>query len=385
MKPVLKELARGVLARLPAPVQHGLVERYACSRIRAMSALRTPTSLIFFITNRCNERCGHCFYWKDLNTHTAELTIEEIETLVTSLDKPVSLALTGGEPFIRKDLPEIARLFNRINGCRVIGISTNATLADRIMSGCKEILETCDLDRFGVQISLDGLRETHDRIRKIPRAFERTLGVMEELIPLKERFPSFRPTINCCIQRDNIDEIEGFVRAMRRFDIPIRFAIIRGNAFGTYGLAPEVQAGVGPKDVETAALSADELEQAFRLIAELDRGPVGGFWTDMEKLKIEASLRMIKTGQRQVDCYNGRMEAIIYPQGNLAMCELTRPIGNLRDFDMDMARIWKSEAAEHMRGPISRCHCIHGCSLVTSIGLQPEMLLKKILDRPLAM
>jgi MoaA/NifB/PqqE/SkfB family radical SAM enzyme len=382
MHPIAKEISRGLLARLPPRLQLEIVGAYGRRKIRSFDRLETPTILTYFITNRCNERCDHCFYWKDLNVRVEELTLPEIERMVGSLRHPVSVSFTGGEPFLRKDIVEIARIFNRVNGCRVIGIATNATLPERTVGGCREMLRTCDLERLNVQISLDGLRETHDRIRRIPRAFDRTMEVMETLLPLRHEFPAFRPTINCCIQRDNLSEIEEFVATMRPFDVPIRFAVIRGNSYGTYGLSPEVQAGVDPKDMGTAELTPDELEEAYRRIDALDRGALGGFWSDLERRKIETTVRMIRTGERQVPCYNGRTEAVIYPTGDFAMCELTKPIGNLREYDLDVARIWASPAAEAMRGPISRCYCIHGCSLVTSLGLQPEILLQKILDRP---
>ncbi len=384
MKSIAKELSKSVFYRLPERLQLEVVRYYSRHKIRGFDRLDTPTILTYFITNRCNERCDHCFYWKDLNVRVEELTLEEIERMVASLRHPVSVSFTGGEPFIRKDIAEIARIFNAVNGCRVIGIATNATLADLTIGGCRRILESCDLDRLNVQISLDGRKETHDRIRRIPRAYERTLEVMRELIPLRDEYACFRPAINFCIQRDNLAEIEEFVATMRPFDIPIKFAVIRGNSYGTYALAPEVQAGVDPKDMGTAELTPDELEQAYRRIDALDRAPGGGFWTDMERRKIETTVRMIRTEQRQVDCYNGRTEAVIYPTGDFAMCELTKPIGNLREFDLDVAKIWHSEVANRMRGPISKCYCIHGCSLVTSLGLKPELMLQKILDRPRA-
>jgi len=157
--------------------------------------------------------------------------------------------------------------------------------------------------------------------------------------------------------------------------------VIRGNSYGTYDLAPEVQAGVDPKDLRTAELTPDEIESAYRRIQALDSGPLGGFWSDMERRKLATTVNMITTGQRQVPCYNGRVEAVIYPTGDFAMCELTKPIGNLRDYDLDIAKTWHSEAANQIRGPISKCYCIHGCSLVTSLGLQPDLLLKNILQR----
>jgi hypothetical protein len=44
-----------------------------------------------------------------------------------------------------------------------------------------------------------------------------------------------------------------------------------------------------------------------------------------------------------------------------------KPIGNVREYDLDFRRIWNSQAAEKMRKQISACCCIHGCNLATAM------------------
>ena len=71
---------------------------------------QTPSQIIFFITNMCNMRCKHCFYWKNLNTEEGEMSLEEIRKFALSLKNPMNISLTGGEPFLRKDLVEICKI-----------------------------------------------------------------------------------------------------------------------------------------------------------------------------------------------------------------------------------------------------------------------------------
>ena len=72
-----------------------------------------PISLVHFVTNRCNARCSFCFIdFDNPKTFQGELTIEEIEKLTKNLGKSLlNVNLTGGEPFARKDLIDIAKSY----------------------------------------------------------------------------------------------------------------------------------------------------------------------------------------------------------------------------------------------------------------------------------
>ena len=70
-----------------------------------------PISLVHFVTYRCNARCSFCFIdFDDPKTFAGELTIDEIDTLTKNLGKSLlNVNFTGGEPFARKDIIEIAK------------------------------------------------------------------------------------------------------------------------------------------------------------------------------------------------------------------------------------------------------------------------------------
>ena len=57
-----------------------------------------PEYVTFFVTNRCNCKCKHCFFWKELNNLKNELTLDEIKKISMSMGKFSVLSLTGGEP-----------------------------------------------------------------------------------------------------------------------------------------------------------------------------------------------------------------------------------------------------------------------------------------------
>ncbi len=115
-----------------------------------------PLNLIFFITSKCNARCRHCFFWREINKSEVRLTLPEIEKIAKSVPSLLALSLTGGEPFLRADLAEIASIFSRFTSIANLQIPTNGFLTEQIVKTSREILEHCRQDiRIVVGVSLD--------------------------------------------------------------------------------------------------------------------------------------------------------------------------------------------------------------------------------------
>ncbi|MCG2717615.1 MAG: radical SAM protein, partial [Nanoarchaeota archaeon] len=100
-------------------------------RILVGKRAKLPSYIIFFVTTKCNARCNHCFFWKNLNKNKNELSFEEIEKLSLSLKKVSNLSISGGEPFLREDLPKICELFCKNNGLKKLHIPTNGLMTER--------------------------------------------------------------------------------------------------------------------------------------------------------------------------------------------------------------------------------------------------------------
>ncbi|HYK58789.1 MAG TPA: radical SAM protein [Bryobacteraceae bacterium] len=88
--------------------------------------LPSPPVLILFINSICNQKCEHCFYWRNLNRKD-DLSKDEIFALSRSLGRIENLNLSGGESFLRAEFGEICRQFIRQNQVRQIYIPTNGT------------------------------------------------------------------------------------------------------------------------------------------------------------------------------------------------------------------------------------------------------------------
>src|SRR5579862_7290695 len=164
------------------------VVRHARITWRNYQGVPSPPFLILFINSICNQKCEHCFYWRNLNRKD-DLSKEEIFDLSRSLGRIENLNLSGGEPFLRAEFGEICRQFIRHNKVRQIYVPTNGSFTDRTVLQITETLKEKDLDLFVAEISLDGLGEFHDKFRGSPGAFAKAMQTYDALAEIQSRDP----------------------------------------------------------------------------------------------------------------------------------------------------------------------------------------------------
>ena len=139
---------------------------------------RTPRGpvVIWNLVRRCNLSCKHCYALSADHDYPNELSNAEVNTVMDDLKRfhvPV-LILSGGEPLLRPDIFEIAERAKALG--LYVGLSTNGTLIDEPMA---DRIAAQGFDYVG--ISLDGLRELHDKFRRKQGAFDASLGAVRLL------------------------------------------------------------------------------------------------------------------------------------------------------------------------------------------------------------
>ncbi len=151
-----------------------------------LERLNAPASVIFELTRNCNLRCKHCIVsaGKPLPN---ELKTEEWLKLVDEIsDYAVRLTLTGGEPLVH---PGFFRILERAKEKGLsIRLLTNGTLLEE---HAKELGRLLDARIDEVQVSLDGLKQTHDSIRGEGSYEKATAGIkalVRENLPVSVAF-----------------------------------------------------------------------------------------------------------------------------------------------------------------------------------------------------
>jgi MoaA/NifB/PqqE/SkfB family radical SAM enzyme len=323
----------------------------------------SPPFLILFINSICNMKCEHCFYWRALNGKD-DLTKEELFTLSRSLGKIENLNLSGGEPFLRKEFAEICRQFITYNGVRQIYVPTNGYFTERTVKAISNTLEEKELDYFVVELSLDGMAEFHDTFRVARDAFKKAMETYDALAELQRSDPRLRIHAISTATDRNMDEIRKLTTYL--FDRCPQMdhhnlAIIRGDR----------------KDPTLKGPSLRQYEELYQYIRRLwaprETGRYGAIvepmlqWTKLETIKQETQV---------VPCRAGVLSAVVYANGDVGVCEIHKPLGNLRE--KSFWQIWDSEEARQLRERVAckECWCTTEVFMWQSIVYQPMHLMR---------
>src|SRR6185312_10386963 len=191
-----------------APRERRLIDSYG----RRISDMRIS------VTDRCNFRCVYCMpeegmQWLKRQTLLSFDEIERLARIGTELGIE-EVRLTGGEPTLRPDLPELVARLSRLP-LRSLSLTTNGFLLRKLAGPLAE----AGLKR--INVSLDTLQ--HDRFHQIARrhGLDEVLAGLEEL----ERHPSISPIkVNVVAMRDFTEtEVVAFAQLARRKPYNIRF------------------------------------------------------------------------------------------------------------------------------------------------------------------
>jgi MoaA/NifB/PqqE/SkfB family radical SAM enzyme len=343
----------------------------------AARLLRTPQYIILFVSDQCWMKCSHCWFnedWKERELTAPPLSFDEYEKLARSIPHVSFLTITGGEAFIRPDIVELATMFRKTTRLGRYQIPTSGYRTDLIVQSTEKILQANPDTPFRVDVSLDGIGEVHNRIRNIKNGFEKAVDTIRELNQLKKHYSHFDVGIITTISKQNqhvVRETAEFVEAIHP-DGEWMVNIARGNG--------RDQAAV---EVDPAAYRLAQTLIEDRMARGTYKGH-GGHWSAKWLSAKNAARRQvihdIITGQRTGGgCTAGSVAGVIQSDGAVKACEmLDNSLGNIRDFDYDLVKLWQAQAAQQARRTIqdTNCQCTQECFLSTSMLISPDALKK---------
>src|SRR5215468_11964604 len=163
-----------------------LVKRYG--RV-LMGGVTSPVLLNILVTSICDMRCVHCFFTEELDDKPRkklQMTTGQVERISETLGANLGvLVIAGGEPFTRKDLPEVARAFYKNNRLESIYLMSNGQIQQRILPDVSRILEECPNLNVTVALGIDGLKEDHESIRQKVGSWDIVIDTARKLQTLK--------------------------------------------------------------------------------------------------------------------------------------------------------------------------------------------------------
>ena len=276
-------------------------ERYAPRRL----------TLQWHVTERCNYRCAHCYQdgygGEELPFPDLLRVLEQFKELVGSWGDAGRghLTVTGGEPFVRRDFLELLEVVSAQRRYFSFAILTNGSLIDRALARRLRVLGPAF-----VQVSVEGARETHERIRG-RGSFEKAASALRCLA--REGIPTF---ISFTAHRGNFQEFPQVVQLGRRLGVTRVWAdrLVpwgMGQALGEQVLAP------------------GETKEFFEIMARA-RAEAARSWFGRTEVAMRRALQFLVAGGRPYRCAAGDSLVTVMPNGDLYPCRrMPIRVGNL--------------------------------------------------------
>jgi Fe-coproporphyrin III synthase len=335
-------------------------------------------SLFLFVTSTCNSLCRTCFYWDELN-QGHDLTFEQLERLSRTAPQFHKLWISGGEPFLRKDLAEVVELFYVNNGVRHVNLPTNGLLPKKLDEVITHLLQRCPELTIDLNFSLDGLANTHDAIRGVPNNFTRTIATMEMASQKWNGVRRLRRNVVSCVTSENYRELVALgLKLARESNIDGHYCeIIRGD----------------PMDANLSRIPREELIGLHRALLRLHEGYADKLFAHLEwparslariyylgHLKFHFQLHEqnhYSSKAWPMPCTAGQTTMVIDHDGSFRSCELRSKLGRVQDFDFDFTAALHSPAMKQDIAAIpgAKCWCTHSCWIHTSARFSPKVLL----------
>lgn len=306
-----------------------------------------PRYLLLGLTYKCNSKCRMCSIWKKEN-YNGEMSLYEIMSIFENKEfwkELRKVAFTGGEPFIRKDIVEIVDIMRRnCRKLRSICFNTNGFLIDSVYQNTLLMCNRLDPKiSLSVLLSLDGIGDTHNKIRGVPKAFSLVSQNIERLLSIKEKYPNFSVSANCVLQPSNVKEAD----TLREFcvaqgiGISFTFPMIGDDFF------------CNEEARDQLSFSNDELTKIKELYLSIP-------WS-YENYHF---IQYIEGKRRTQACVAGYADLYIDPYGNVFPCNyLGKSFGNIKNSPIE--QIWYSNEASKVRRdlplfPLCK-NCVQNC------------------------
>ena len=341
-------------------LERSLKHRLALS----LPAAAKPGKLRLAVTRQCNSRCLMCNIWQQNGQGHAdggELSLEEYDQLFSTnrvyLSRLNHLSLTGGEPTLRPDLLELVELIGRHHPGIALNLNTNAFNQEPLMDFVKQAVNLTR--RLTVMVSLDGMGDSHDQVRGVRGAFERTMRSLEALLEFRQAGGKIRLAINHVFTPCNYQDYDAVFQYCHDNNLGLTSIVMQqGKSFANEGL-----------DLSLGDPAAKHLIEVFeRRIAENGR--------TMELKDIEV-LEQLRGMRRDYRCWAGKALLLIDEQGGVypnAGCPEDWRFGNVRQHDYNLVKLLRTKHAAQVFKQVKECRkCRLACEILTTLR-GPEAL-----------
>jgi radical SAM protein with 4Fe4S-binding SPASM domain len=317
--------------------------------------------MTFFVTDRCNFKCKHCFLLDKLNTKkTKFLSVEEVQAMGKHIHSMQRVHIGGGEPLMRNDIADLVVSVAEDWNTQTICLPTNGSVEKNAVKVAQQF-GTKSKKYLRFHFSLNALGEEMNDFSVHPKAFQLWEGTVKKVQENVQKFRNISLTVITTFNDFNqakIDDLMSYIKNKVRPD-DISFALVRGHK--TYH--PELDVKKFEEVNHQLHYESESHSPFIRAYRELIRKKIARYYRDPKFY---------------VPCQSGKLRVVMSPEGDVFPCEnLGYPegpdqdrwkMGNIREFDYNIQNLLTSSPARAIQATIknTRCHCHHGVDMSVS-------------------
>lgn len=264
-------------------------------------------------------------------------------------DAPTWMTFSGGEPFIRGDLPDI--ILSAIRHCQpaIVNIPTNGWYVERVLAGVEKICTNAPDTQLVINLSIDHhIPERHDEIRGAPGSWPRLMDTYTGLRALN--LPNLTVGVHTVVSEQNEDDFPAISRGLAQLGADSYIAEPAEERVELQTLST----GITPQSTKFATAAAAVLE-----VEETASGTVASMARSLRNEYYDRVTRLLAGDAAAMPvCHAGFLSVHVVADGDVwSCCVLARSFGNLRDADFHFPTVWFSDAAEEFRAWMRTRHC----------------------------
>ena len=313
-----------------------------------------PIRATIEITYKCNLCCKMCYQQSERNKKIKEMDKDDIKKVIDQMLPKTLISLTGGEMFTRNYIFEIINYATKRHVCNIV---TNATLINKEIA--KKIVRS-GIVLIGV--SIDGIEPTHNSIRGIKNAYEKSIKGIELIQKEKERqnkkFPQI--DIKTVILPDNTKELYEIYKLAEKVSADyLTISVLKGSDIQ---LSPPVLDHISPslfrKNNKICKLNVNLLKQQINKIVDSQGTVKLRFYPGNLSKQLESYFKGRINNKDYYSCTYPWVAFNVSPHGDVFPC-ISLKVGNIKEQKLD--KIWNGKKMRSFRLQLRKHRVFSAC------------------------
>ena len=310
---------------------------------------QVPNYAIVYVDGRCNMHCSFCCYAAMDARNSSNIMPKDWGNTFKRAKSLLHLTITGGEPFLRKDLTEIISEIINNSGVPRVSIKSNGFYLKRIKEYIPELIKRHKNTEFTLSISLDGPKDIHDKVREFKGAYDKVVETINTMAEYRKE-KNFFLRLASVLTAETKEFLPGLLNETDKWPIDFHEVILVRDI---------------PDEEQI------KLKEIYKQLSESQQKKSSKNWRKSFNGKIfdklyKETIKRLDKNKKHSPCVAGSRFVEIFPDGVVRGCEVSKlwdisTIGKVEE-TKDIVDILNSKKAKDFSKIAKDCSCTFECA-----------------------